>query len=220
MTESKAPPRLWSARRSLAVGLGLAALLFLLETLPLLPGPAFLRWPGLAMILGATFLIFLLFAGLALPYYLPYLLFSRERRAWAARQSLLCIALVAGVLAGYRGSMSVRRARFAAATVRALPLIEAIEAHHKATGSLPEKLESLIPSRISELPSTGMVAYPTFSYRTSDGDDPFKTYELAIHCTSGGINFDVFVYWPEQGYPGWMYGGWVERIGNWAYVHE
>ena len=220
MTESKAPGPTLKVRRSLGVGLGLAGLLFILETLPLLPGPPFLRGPGLAMILGATFFIFLLFAGLALPYYLPYLLFSRERRAWAARQSLLCIALVAGVLAGYLGSMPVRRARFAAATIRALPLIEVIEAHHKATGHWPEKLESLIPSRISELPSTGMVAYPAFSYRTSDGDDPFKTYELAIHCPSGGINFDVFVYWPEQGYPDHMYGGWVERIGDWGYVHE
>jgi len=220
MTDQKSPPRPWSALRSLAVGLGLAGLIFLLETLPLLPGPALLSWPAQAVIFGATLFVFFLFAGLALPYFLPFLLFSQERRAWAARQSVLCIALVAGVLAGFLGSMPIRRARFAAATVRAMPLIEAVEAQRKATGSPPDELESLVPSRLSELPSTGMLAYPRFSYRTSGGDDPFKTYELAIHCPSGGINFDRFVYWPEKGYPNHMYGGWVERIGDWAYVHE
>lgn len=38
--------------------------------------------------------------------------------------------------------------------------------------------------------------------------------------TREGINFDVFVYWPEGNYPDSMYGGWVERIGHWAYMHE
>ena len=41
-----------------------------------------------------------------------------------------------------------------------------------------------------------------------------------IGCPSGGINFDVFVDWPERVYPMSMYGGGVERIKNWAYVHE
>ena len=34
------------------------------------------------------------------------------------------------------------------------------------------------------------------------------------------LQFDCFVYWPERNYPEHMYGGWVERMGDWAYVHE
>lgn len=34
------------------------------------------------------------------------------------------------------------------------------------------------------------------------------------------LGFLVFVYWPQEIYPNYMYGGNVERINGWAYVHE
>ena len=174
------------------------------------------------MVITAPFLVFpLLVAGLALPYFLLTMAFSQERRAWAARRSILCIGEVVGLLAGLLGVDAVRDARFAAATVRAKPLIRAIEAHRKETGEWPESLETLVPTRLREIPGTGMMAYPKFNYqRAKEGDERFKNYHLVISCPSGGINFDVFVYWPEKVYPDFMYGGSVERIGDWAYVHE
>ena len=45
-------------------------------------------------------------------------------------------------------------------------------------------------------------------------------WELRINCSWGLLNWEVFFYWPTQQYPGYIYGGSVERIGNWAYVHE
>jgi hypothetical protein len=45
-------------------------------------------------------------------------------------------------------------------------------------------------------------------------------WELRIECSRGIINWDVFFYWPTQDYPTTLYGGGIERIGNWAYVHE
>ena len=45
-------------------------------------------------------------------------------------------------------------------------------------------------------------------------------WELRIQCPSGIINWDVFFYWPTERYPEEIYGGWVEKIGKWAYVHE
>lgn len=45
-------------------------------------------------------------------------------------------------------------------------------------------------------------------------------WELRIRCPLGGINWDVFFYWPSEDYPDEIYGGVVERIGDWAYVHE
>ena len=59
-----------------------------------------------------------------------------------------------------------------------------------------------------------------------DGEDrlnehPYGApYELRLACPSALINWDVFVYWPGGDSPDHMHGGYVERIGAWAYVHE
>ncbi|HXF48942.1 MAG TPA: hypothetical protein VNL73_05910 [Verrucomicrobiae bacterium] len=45
-------------------------------------------------------------------------------------------------------------------------------------------------------------------------------WELRIQCSLGIMNWDVFFYWPTEHYPEEIYGGWVEKIGKWAYVHE
>ena len=38
------------------------------------------------------------------------------------------------------------------------------------------------------------------------------SYELRIDCTSGGINFDRFIYWPSETYPDRIQDNRVERI--------
>jgi hypothetical protein len=45
-------------------------------------------------------------------------------------------------------------------------------------------------------------------------------WELKVDCPTGYINWDVFFYWPTKAYPNHIYGGSVERINDWAYVHE
>lgn len=45
-------------------------------------------------------------------------------------------------------------------------------------------------------------------------------WELRIPCSSGVLNWDIFLYRPNESYPDYIYGGYVERIGKWAYVHE
>lgn len=45
-------------------------------------------------------------------------------------------------------------------------------------------------------------------------------WELRVQCPLGMLNWDVFFYWPSEDYPERAYGGSVERIGRWAYVHE
>jgi hypothetical protein len=45
-------------------------------------------------------------------------------------------------------------------------------------------------------------------------------WELRVPCPIGLLNWDVFFYWPSETYPDYAYGGSVERIGGWAYVHE
>lgn len=106
------------------------------------------------------------------------------------------------------------------ATHQAEPLIAAIEAYHQKKGSYPNQLQDLVPEFIQAIPSTSMVGYPEFKYSTAKSDRLFKTYQLKISTRTIGINFDSFVYWPEADYPARMYGGGVERINDWAYVHE
>jgi len=75
---------------------------------------------------------------------------------------------------------------------------------------------------LSEIPYTGMIAYPEFSYHKDRNDIRTNpgSYELRIDCTSGGINFDRFIYWPSETYPDRIQGNGVERFDKWAYVHE
>ena len=47
-----------------------------------------------------------------------------------------------------------------------------------------------------------------------------NSWVLYIDTPSGGINFDMFMYFPNQNSPKTGYGGVLERIGDWAYVHE
>jgi hypothetical protein len=46
------------------------------------------------------------------------------------------------------------------------------------------------------------------------------TWELQVPCSTGFLNWDVFYYWPGGRYPRSSHGGSIERIGDWAYVHE
>ena len=67
---------------------------------------------------------------------------------------------------------------------------------------------------------------PTFRYlRKSDGlDNPLGAveadWELYVFC--GNIaGFDQIFYWPGGNYAtDYTRGGYIERIGDWAYVHE
>jgi hypothetical protein len=75
---------------------------------------------------------------------------------------------------------------------------------------------------LEEVPYTGMIAYPQFLYSKDRNDIQTNpgSYGLRIEYTSGGINFDRFIYWPSETYPDTIKDNWVERIHKWAYVHE
>ena len=67
-----------------------------------------------------------------------------------------------------------------------------------------------------------MAAYPEYKYLSGEKvkDYDGNPWVLYVFTPSGGINFDQFLYFPLQNYPSHGYGGSLERIGNWAYVHE
>ena len=77
--------------------------------------------------------------------------------------------------------------------------------------SLPQKA-NLLAQGTNEV--FGMLGPP-------DGESILRDapWELKVECPSD-TGFDVFFYWPTGKYPGYIYGGDTERIGDWAYVHE
>ena len=115
-----------------------------------------------------------------------------------------------------------RTAAFKELTHRAEPLVQAIETYRRDKGSYPESLEELAPHYIERIPGTGMAGYPQFFYERRQGEEKAAnrdSFELQVPCGQL-MGFDVFVYWPEGNYPEYMYGGGVQEIGGWAYVHE
>ena len=72
------------------------------------------------------------------------------------------------------------------------------------------------------IPSTGMAAYPTYRYLT--GTDALEyegnSWVIVVHAPLGLLDFDSFLYFPKQNYPKHGYGGYLERVEDWAYVHE
>ncbi len=118
-----------------------------------------------------------------------------------------------------------RLAGFARVAENSKPLITAIERFHSETGKYPESLNELVPSYLASIPATGIHRYRGYQYDPKGegyfgGDGKKHAYALFIPCTVGMINWDSFQYFPEKAYPERMAGGSVERIGDWAYVHE
>ena len=132
---------------------------------------------------------------------------------------MLCLVLFLNL------SGEVRKQRhnaFADLAVRSQTVITAINKYKTEHREYPEKMQRLIPLYLPDQPYTGFPLYPDYEYEVSSGEDsyPIKSYELRVKCPAGGFNWDVFFYWPEGNYPENIYGGYVERIGDWAYVHE
>ncbi len=78
---------------------------------------------------------------------------------------------------------------------RAQPLIAAIERYRDDHGRFPEALALLVPNYVHEIPYTGMVGYPEFEYRRSEGRTPYNGYELWVDV--GVVSFEKLVFWPE-----------------------
>lgn len=132
---------------------------------------------------------------------------------------IFCLVLFLNLSGAVR---KLRHKAFVELAMRSEKVITAINKYRTENGEYPEKMQSIIPLYLPDQPYTGLPLYPDYEYEVSTGEElnPIKSYELRVKCPSGGINWDVFFYWPERNYPDDIYGGYVERIGDWAYVHE
>lgn len=172
---------------------------------------------------GAAIYAFPLLAALfAIPASIVGLFFRKSRRecAFILLLSLfLFFCFFAGNLLAHRTRMNGMKA----CALRSQPLIQAIKQYERDHSAPPSSLDDLVPGYLPAVPSTGMMAYPGYEYHVgADAQARFQNnrWALSIFTPGGGINFDMMLYFPDQNYPEYGYGGWLERLEDWAYVHE
>ena len=150
-------------------------------------------------------------------------LFYKRLRGDALLVLVLSLVYIPLCIAGIYFGREVRMARMADFAERSQPLIEAIQKYERNQGAPPATLDDLIPDYLSEIPHTGMMAYPEYEYYS--GKKSLERYDgnpwvVTVDTPSGGPNWDEMLYFPKQNYPKAGYGGDLERVGDWAYVHE
>jgi hypothetical protein len=163
----------------------------------------------------------LLLALLGIPLSLFALFFRKVRRH--ATTIIVCgiLYLIIG-LPLLRLSWPIRHAAFNKLAERSAPLIAAIHRFAEENGRPPKTLDELVPKFMGRIPATEMPAYPHYRYSGGDQTNRWEgnPWVLYVNTSSGGINFDIFMHFPKQNYPQRGYGGSLERIRDWAYVHE
>jgi hypothetical protein len=159
--------------------------------------------------IGSTAVAFI--AALCLPF--------RRIRHEASLSLLSALAMVVLFVPALGLATAARHQGFRLAARRSRPLVEAIARFDREHGHPPDSLAALVPGYLPKLPAR----IP--DVRLIAGPDTPETYAgnswvLRAMVPSGLINFDQFMYFPNQQYPRLGYGGAVERIDDWAYVHE
>ena len=141
------------------------------------------------------------------------------------RKLVLCLGGVLVVSVAlpffFKAQGSLRMKEFEQLAVRSGSLVDAIHRYADEHQQAPGSLDELVPDYLSEIPSTGLRKYPEYQYQSSVEEDwDSNPWVLFVNTPKLGINFDRFIYLPLQNYPENGYGGRLERIGRWAYVHE
>ena len=71
------------------------------------------------------------------------------------------------------------------------------------------------------MPRTGVGAYPAYDYVVGQPERyDGNAWVLLVSPPCPAMGFDTLMYFPRRNYPDVGYGGRLERVGTWAYVHE
>lgn len=165
----------------------------------------------------------LMIAGIAV---LPALIFSQfmpAKRLQALPWLLISVLFLASCVLGILLGRKTRMAGMKAMAQRSQPLIEAIKQFERDHTVPPQSLDQLVPSYLSAVPETGMMGYPKFRYQSgAKAMEAFRgnAWVLTVGTPRGILNFDQMLYFPGQNYPQFGYGGSIELVDDWAYVHE
>jgi hypothetical protein len=122
--------------------------------------------------------------------------------------------------ASHRIYPAIRMHAFRQLALRSEPLVRAIHEYTEHYGSPPHALTDIAPEFLDQIPGTGMPIYPDYEYTTDSHNWNDNPWALYVNVPQGVVNWDLFMYLPLQNYPDKGYGGWIERVGQWGYVHE
>lgn len=149
-------------------------------------------------------------------------LFWRKYRGWALTVLLSSLTFLLVIPAGVKIGFAIRHDGFVRLAQRSRPLVSAIRQFEAKYGKPPADLQSLVPEFLPEVPGTGIGAYPDYEYTvvSEPGDFEGNPWALTVRTSSGLMNWDIFLYLPNQNYQKTGYSGLLERIEDWAYVHE
>lgn len=172
---------------------------------------------NLAMFTGVWFFVASALYLLALP--IVALMFQDRRRIW--RYGFWAGVWVSSFLAGIALRAPIFRGSIERIGRNAEPLVAAIGRYEEIHGEPPTDLNDLVPAEIDRIPGTGLGVFPEFRYVSGQPDRyDGNPWVLIVIPPSLIMGFDQVLYFPRQNYPEHGYGGSLERIGEWAYVHE
>jgi len=167
-------------------------------------------------------LSFALCAGtlfLVAPCSIIFLLFPPLRKL-GIRLLLLGIIYFATLAPLGSAADRIQTASFHDLAERSMPLVEAVKAFEKAEGHPPKSLDQLVPKYLDSVPSTGLAAYPKYEIHMGNESSMWRGNPWVLCVPVGrGLNFDLFLYFPNQNYPSGEYSS-FERFGDWGYLHE
>lgn len=149
------------------------------------------------------------------------LLFSKVR-CMALAVFLGCGLLVTVGIFSLETADHIRMQGFQRLALEAAPLVTAIHAYTTTHGIPPENLDDLEVKFPADHSIQG-AGLPEFKYLP--GDIARERYHgnpwvLMLETPTGPLRWDRFLYYPLQNYPPLGHGGWFERVGEWAYLHE
>ncbi len=175
------------------------------------------------MFLVQTAWIFLLLAALGYSSLAIVGLLFRKTRVLSVFVLSYGVFIVLGFFAASHFSMTIRMKTFERLGERSMPLVSAIHRFCTDSGRPPQTLSELVPAYLEQVPRTGIAAYPEFDYVS--GEDALLYFDanpwaIFVRCPFTLFNWDRFLYLPRKNYPLRGYGGTLERLGDWAYVHE
>lgn len=180
-------------------------------------------WPHLAgwtQGIGGLGSSLVMLAGLpVLAFGVIGMLFRRARTNALACLGTTLAALPLTLL-GINFGERVRHQAFVQLAGRSAPLVRAIHDFEALRGRPPAELEELIPQFLPVVPGTGLCAYPDYLLLTGEDARRFEGNPWVLLVPVGSLDFDKFLYLPRQNYPERGFGGWIQRMGEWAYVHE
>jgi hypothetical protein len=148
---------------------------------------------------------------------------SPKHRVWGLTLIAGAVGLLSGMMFSSSTALKIRLQSFEQLALRSRPLTDAIRKYESIYSRPPASLTDLVPDLIPTIPSTGMSLYPKFRYTSFATNQPqygSNLWFLEVFAPRMGINFDKFLYFPNGQYPERGFGGYLERIEDWAYVHE